>query len=109
MESSPQDHPRPPPRRTSAVRGRRSGIHHPRRQGDQAQLPHIYHTTRNTDSKSGAFKKITVQCIVAARSKEQRFSPEERKNSRHQEIKFPDEALNTDDELVCCCFIEKPI
>ncbi|KAK1610231.1 hypothetical protein QYE76_033904 [Lolium multiflorum] len=94
MESSPQDHPRPPPRRTSTVRGRRPGIHHPRRQGNQAQLPPIYRTTRTTDSKSDAFRKVTAQCVAAARSKEQRFSPGERKNSRRQETKLPDEALN---------------
>jgi hypothetical protein len=94
MESSLQDHPRPPPRRTSTVRGRRPGFHHPRQQGNRAQLPRIYHTTRNTDSKSGAFKKVTAQSVAAARSEEQRFSPGERKNSRQRETKLPDEALN---------------
>jgi hypothetical protein len=94
MESSLQDLPRPPPRRTSTVRGRRPGIHHPRQQGNHAQLAHIYRTTRNTDSKSGAFKKVTAQCVAAARSEEQRFSPGERIDSRQQETKLPDEALN---------------
>jgi hypothetical protein len=94
MESSLQDLPRPPPRRTSTVRGRRPGIHHPRQQGNHAQLAHIYRTTRNTNSKSGAFRKVTAQCVAAARSEEQRFSPGERIDSRQQETKLPDEALN---------------
>jgi hypothetical protein len=75
MESSLQGQPRPLPPRTSTVRSRRSGIHHPRSQGNLAQLLHTYHTTRNKDSKDGAFKKEAAHGVAIARSKEG-FHPE---------------------------------